>query len=139
MRVVRPRGILVRVRTPSGGEWDEAFCKRTDSARRWAEETIAEFNASLRPGEEPREILRIEELPLEDERIPPLRHDFRKTNLVTVMNKRGHGSHDAYRCRDCGATGKRFTLGGDVILDKARLRGKPCPGDGVLYAVRRRR
>lgn len=124
---------------------EEKHHVRTDSPLRWAVETLERFNETLRPGEEPRRLLSVEELHEGDPRregdypLPPLRHLWRKTNLVTQMNKSGRGSFDAYRCEDCGATGKRFTLGGDVVLDKKRLNFKPCPGNGVRYALRRRR
>lgn len=127
MRVVKPRGILIRVRTSSGREWDEVFHKRTNSVCRWAKETIKNFNDTLREGEEPREIIRVEELPEGDKRIPPLQHVWQKTNLTTQI-KRDGGSFDAYRCEECGATGKKMYLDGGVILDKKCLWGKPCTG-----------
>ena len=140
MRYVRPRGFLVVTRgVESGVEMDELYHKWTDSPVGWARETVERFNETLREGEEAREVVRVEELPEDDPRIPPLRHEWRKTNLVTILAKGRRGSYDTQRCERCGATGKRWGIAGDVAPDKAKLRGKPCPGDGVEYAPRLRR
>lgn len=45
-----------------------------------------------------------------------LRHDWKKINLVTI-SKRGR-LYDAYRCKRCGITGKRFGLDDIVVRDK---------------------
>lgn len=81
----------------------------------WAAKLIANFNATLRPGEHKRTLDRIEVSDV-DERSVRLSHDWHKTNAVTISDK--HGIYDAMRCDQCGITGKRFGLEG-VTRDKA--------------------
>jgi len=75
------------------------------------EEIIQEFNNTLLPNERARKLIDYEIL--EGENKP---HTWRKTNLVTIL--RSGMQYDTYRCKECGATGKRFGLGGNIVLDK---------------------
>lgn len=58
-------------------------------------------------------------------------HNWRKTNLVTIMQKKGTGSYDTFKCSVCGVTGKRFTIPGPVYRDvKYRaMKYNNCKGD----------
>ena len=112
----------------------EDIARRGHDALELGEEVIANFNRTLRPGEVPRVVVRVEE-----GGEGRLRHRWRKTNLVTVMGGRRGGSWDEYRCEDCGVTGKRYTLGGDVQLDSRRKKHLlECPGDGLPEGYTRR-
>lgn len=63
---------------------------------------MSRFNATLRPGEIAREVLRVRNNPL-----PTLlkQHNWKKKSLVTEK-----GGYDKYQCEDCGVTGKRWGL-----------------------------
>jgi hypothetical protein len=96
-------------------EWAEDYNKPEIGSLSEAEEfgrtTVGNFNSSLRPHEQPRELVRVES----DERGDSnASHSWEKTSLVTQMGPRG--SYDAMRCKQCGVTGKRFGVDG-VKLD----------------------
>lgn len=110
-----------QVGDPDSAAWSEEYNKVVDDPQVWAEQTIKEFNASLHLGEQPRELLRVEVGPNDAE----LRHEWEKTNLVTIVV--GRDNYDTYRCLLCGATGKRHGIGGNMILDRKRDHGA-CPG-----------
>lgn len=97
------------------GTWTEDYHVRCSDVWAWAERMVLEFNKEqVRRGNSGS--WRI----LVDVRIgegnAKLKHDFRKTNLVTIM--RGKQSYDTYACKYCGATAKRYGLDPDFILDK---------------------
>lgn len=126
------------VRNKSRGEWAEEYDKLELRTREqidaWCRETIERYNATMYEGDEPREYVR-SELIGETEQ-----HDWRKTNLVTVM-RRGGGSYDTYRCEGCGITGKRPGLSSEVVRD-AEFKPKgfaSCTQSKVLLERRRRR
>jgi hypothetical protein len=98
-------------------EWEEPYDKEeVTNPQEWAEETIAWFNTTLRPGERARTLLGVtvqgESTKAENSSVE---HDWEKSNLVTIMG-RGR-SYDTYRCRNCGVTGKRLFLDSPVIID----------------------
>ncbi len=107
-----------------GKEWSEdenrSEIANMAEAEKWATKIIQSFNDTLRPGELPRTIVRVEPLGDDDDdgkAWPEIkRHDWEKTNLVTVMNDY-FGSHDTMKCRQCGITGKRFGIGPSVKID----------------------
>jgi hypothetical protein len=59
----------------------------------------------------------------------PKQHEWGKQNLVTIIAKGGVGTHDAYKCRACGATSKRFGIGGSFVRDKKFAKLEECPGE----------
>lgn len=80
----------------------------------WAKETIDSFNQTLRPGESPRELVKV--VVLDEKSDVKKTHDWEKSNLVTKTS-RTHGSHDTFRCNRCGITGKRFGLDSGIRRD----------------------
>lgn len=76
------------------------------------EEIIENFNNTLRPHEKARKLIDYEIL--EDNENKP--HSWKKKSLVTQI--KGDISFDIYRCTECGVTGKRFGIAGQIVLDK---------------------
>lgn len=83
----------------------EDHYERVNDPEAWCRDLIEGFNETLRPGEFPREVVRVEV----GVGNATLKHDWMKTNLVTLHTKRD-GYHDTYRCTACHGTGKRFGL-----------------------------
>lgn len=106
----------------------EPYHVRTRDALQWARNTLDKFNATRRPGEPRRELIGV----IEESNDRPLKHLWHKTNLVTIM--RG-GSHDTYRCDDCGATSKRYGIGGEFTPDKKQP--AECPGPPYMRRIRK--
>ncbi len=106
--------MMIRYANGSGKPWNEDEDRPQipdlGHAETWAKSTVAMFNKTLRPGELARELVSVEELPDE-----PVAHGWQKTNLVTVQ--RGSSMYDTYRCTQCGITGKRYGLSGEVKRD----------------------
>jgi hypothetical protein len=55
-------------------------------------------------------------------------HLWEKQNLITVGATRKLPMHDIYKCKKCGATSKRFGIGGSFQLDKKFAKLEECPG-----------
>ena len=91
--------------------WSEEYNKPVSDAQTWSEATIANFNATLRLGELPRVLLRVEVAP----NAVRLRHAWKKSSLVTEM--RGQRMFDRYKCAQCGATGKRHGVSSEIWPD----------------------
>lgn len=89
-------------------EYDRPEITNADEAFAWGIETIAKFNAGLRPHETPRRMIRAEMVG------PSLQHDGEKMNLVTLEDPETGGFYDSYRCKRCGAMGKRWGLDPDI-------------------------
>ncbi len=90
----------------AGGSWKELYdCHATDP-QTWAKKLIGRFNATLRSGENPREVVNVKVL---GDSITK-DHVWRKVNAVTII--RGSRNYDKVRCECCGITGKRFGVGG---------------------------
>ena len=90
----------------------------------WARDTIARFNATLRPKELPRRLIEV--------RIGGVSelHQWEKHSVATIMDHLG--TYDTMRCRHCGITGKRFGLSGAIRRD-SKFRAKKyakCDGEG---------
>lgn len=97
-------------------EWTEEYTKDVADPAAWAHDTIAMFNATLRAGEQARELLAVEVIDgsAQDE------HAWGKTNLVT-LERHGIG-YDTLRCDRCGITAKR--LGIQYIVRDAKFRAE---------------
>ena len=95
--------------------WKERYHEETDHPRRWAKRLIKRFNATRRRDvEEKRVLVRVK---VKRNRVS-LEHDWRKTNLVTLVTR---GSmYDTYCCTRCGLTGKRFGLVRYITPDRGR-------------------
>jgi len=106
---------------PDSKAWSEDYNQLVDDPRAWCLETLETFNATLRHGEQPREFVRVE-IKAND---VPLRHQWHKTNLVTIM--KGRDNYDTYRCELCGITAKRYGVG-DIVPDKKKDFYKSCVG-----------
>jgi len=87
----------------SDARW-ETYDKDITDPKKWAIETLRKFNATLKPYEKARRLLEVEIL----ERYSKTKHNWEKTNLVTIM--KAAGGYDTYKCRQCGITGKRHGL-----------------------------
>lgn len=98
-------------------DYDQLSVRSIKDAQNWSQALIQKFNDTLRPGEKPRKMVSVS-LAGESERQP---HDWRKMNLVTVMDPR-LGFYDILQCRVCGITAKRFGL--DRILIDRKFRAK---------------
>ena len=77
----------------------------------FSSDLIANFNRTLRPGEEPREYLGYTVLD------NAIKHEWEKVNPYTLFD-RNKRQYDKFKCKNCGVTGKRYTLGGEIVLDR---------------------
>lgn len=90
--------------------WDEDYnrpeIKTFQEAQTWSYVLVKNFNATLRPGERPRNVVSVRL----DESAPTLPdHDYVKQNLVTLIDPRG-GFYDVLKCRYCAVSGRRYGL-----------------------------
>lgn len=116
--------IIVR-KLNDNSEWTEEYDEDVEDAEQWSKDIINRFNATLHPGESPRELLLVVIFDTKNKGKPrgvPVLHGWDKTNLVTVEDKNGRMC-DTYKCTECGITGKIYRLGGDVERD-AKFRYK---------------
>ena len=106
-----------RVHIKSGkNKWWEEFDVDTDDPQKWAQETIDNFNHTLRPGEAKRSISKqVRILDIDSIRD----HLWRKDSLVTES-----GGYDRMSCSRCGITGKRYGLGQHGITRDKKYVGK---------------
>ena len=93
--------------------WIEEYTIESDDPQGWAEGIIGNYNASLRPGERPRELVSVE---VAGAVASDGKHDWGKSNAITVMSS--GLMYDTYRCGKCGITGKRFGLSSEVVRDR---------------------
>lgn len=128
----------IKVRNDRDGrEWNEEYNKpevcNQATAEKKGRELVAYFNDTLRPHESSRTFL----FATFGDGSALQSHDWQKSNLVTIMGKRG-SSHDTAKCSRCGITGKRFGLGNDVVRDsKFKAKGyASCDTAQVLLARR---
>jgi len=102
----------ILVQNESGREWWEDYDKDISDANEWAKNTIAQFNATLRPHEKARKLLDVVVL---DESNKKHHRWVKRTDGMSV-NFRG-GLVDLMFCERCGITGKRHGISSTVIID----------------------
>lgn len=100
----------ILIRTEDGREWWEDYDKDIPDAQKWAEDTIGQFNKTLRPNEKSRTLLKVE---VEDSSNDK-HHRWRK---YTGGMSSGKDGADIMYCERCGITGKRYGLSGLVTID----------------------
>lgn len=86
-------------------EWDDV--RDEESAQDKAQRLFDRFNATLRPHETARVLVKVELL--DGSRYARKEHQWDKVSLVTEAGP--EGLHDRMRCKVCGITGKRIELG----------------------------
>jgi hypothetical protein len=107
---------------PPGAEQVEhynlGYIDSIGNAELWAKEVIEDFNADMERRGIPQEraFVRVERSTADT----PAEHVWEKSNLVTIKGR--GGMYDTVRCPICGATGKRFGIGGRPIPDKDKYR-----------------
>lgn len=98
------------IQDSAGSRWEEVWDipKGRDPVK-WGDAIVSRWNSSLRPGETHRRVVDLwESAPIEA-------HQWEKSSLVT--QEKDGAIFDAYRCRSCGITGKRFGLSASVKRD----------------------
>lgn len=89
--------------------WEEPYnrpdCETLDEAKQWAEDTVAEFNRTLRPYEKTRILLNV----IEKDNDSVASHEWHKTNLVTIV--KGRQTYDEMICLRCNILGRRYGIG----------------------------
>lgn len=124
--------LRLKIRNPaSGNEWLEEYDKRgigdngnVQQAQDWAFELVKHYNATLRPGESPRELLSTEIVGTSTE------HDWYKRTDGMSVSFRGR-MVDLFECSKCGVTGKKGSLAGSIKRD-SKFKGKKyaiCGGE----------
>lgn len=101
----------IHIKTQSE-DWWETYTKLIDDPHEWAKEITDQFNRTLRPKEQPRELI---EVIIEDDANDELHDWFKRTDGMSVVFR---GSFvDIMECRKCGITGKRFGIGAIIKID----------------------
>ena len=96
----------------SSGQWDEEYDKDIDDPMLWALEIVERFNATLKIGEIPRELV---DVVITDDNNSKFHKWVKRTDGMSV---RFRGQIvDLMYCSNCGITGKRFGLSGTVKID----------------------
>lgn len=96
--------------------YDRPELTNEEAVRLWVQDTLQKFSNTLRNGEVARELIEIQFIGPSKEK-PVYKHDWEKSNLITIMPEHGR-SYDTARCRLCGATGKRYGLDHEIVPDK---------------------
>lgn len=117
-------------------EGERGSFDRKEDAIAWARAVVANFNATLRPGESARTIVSVFEGSTLAE--PKTEHTWMKTNLTTL--ERNGRVFDTARCSVCGITSKRFGLGSHTRDADFKAHGfATCAGAQRLLAKRAER
>lgn len=98
-------------------EWWEDYNINTDDPEKLSSGMVNSFNDSLRPGESPRKLLKVEIISEKN-----IKHDWiKRTDGMSVLFR---GEHvDLIYCGKCGITGKRYGMGNPTRIDsKYRLK-----------------
>lgn len=92
--------------------WEEEYTENISENEidAFGMDLIANYNRTLRPGENPREYLGYIVVDQEYKN-----HEWEKQNLATIIGK--GRNYDIYKCKICGVTGKRYGLSGSVLRD----------------------
>lgn len=106
-------------------------------AEKWSRDTIERFNNTLRPGESPRELLSVTVDESSSGNVK--KHDWEKTNLVTIAPRGDGAFYDTYGCNRCGITAKRYGIGGDLVLDSKFKKAKVYQRCDTSLAHRKKR
>ena len=97
--------------------WWEEYDKDTDDPQKWAEDIVAWFNSTCRPGEKPRTLLAVEIIDSTSKHHKWVKH-------VKGMSIQFRGATcDIMYCSVCGITGKRYGLN-NVIKRDSKFRKK---------------
>ena len=91
--------------------YDERDVKTLEAAEEWAKKCIEFYNSTLRPGGNPRELISVS---INGESVG---HDWEKDATKMSAHNSQSGSYDGFYCKLCGITGKRFGIGGTVVID----------------------
>ncbi|WP_291566730.1 MULTISPECIES: hypothetical protein [unclassified Clostridium] len=94
--------------------WKETYNIESDiDPKLYAEQLVANFNATLRPNESPRELVHVKIIEQDSEVMH--QHTWEKQNLFTLKNINGY--YDVMKCSRCEVTGKRYGLNEYVKRD----------------------
>ena len=98
--------------------WWENYNKKVENPQKWAEETVDEFNATLRPHEKPRELIGVQVLEDDNNGF----HNWYKLTAGQSVPFKG-SIVDLYKCDKCGMSGKRFGISSHIKND-SKFKGK---------------
>jgi hypothetical protein len=94
--------------------WEEEFkYLKSESPEEAVQYILKNFNSNRRPGEKERSLVEI--IGTEED----LDHDWEKDCLVIQSDRKG--TYDKYKCRLCGAIGKRFGLASSIQPDSKKF------------------
>ena len=96
----------------STSDWWEDYDKSIADPKKYAEEIISRFNATLRAHETPRELIEVQLIDPDNKKF----HDWQKRTDGMSVNFRG-STVDLMYCKKCGITGKRFGISENVKID----------------------
>jgi len=117
----------------SSSVWWEEYDKPISDPQKWASEIVEYFNHTLRPGESPRKLLRVEVLDQASQK----EHSWVKQNAMTVV--KGGMMYDVLKCSVCGISAKRYGIGEKIIVDtKYRAKVYGCCDTALAYLRRKR-
>jgi hypothetical protein len=118
---------------PWNEDEDKPYIENMEDAQVWAEETIKDFNNTLRPYEKPRELVSVEHLDDESSK-----HSWAKTSITTIIDR--HGTYDEIECTKCSITGKRHGLTNISRDPEYKAHGySDCKQAKILLERRRKR
>lgn len=108
-----------RPETPWYESYDKPAITTLGAAVTFAEDIVAYFNRTLRPGESRRKLISVVEG--SNEKFVASAHEWEKKNLVTLSDSTG--LFDVLACRNCPVTARRYGIS-DVRFDQKFRRAK---------------